>query len=510
MQLAVVYSRTNQGIDAPLVSVEVHISNGLPSLSIVGLPATAVKESKDRVRAALLNARFKFPDGRITVNLAPADIPKDGGRFDLPIAIGILAASNQIPHLSLSEYEFVGELSLGGALREVKGILPTAYATQSAQRQLVVPVENAEEAALIDSLNVFAIDHLSTISSHLQNINICLPYQSHKTFCEPEYSVDLADVKGQFQARRALEISAVGGHHMLMIGPPGTGKTMLARRLATILPKMSESEALETATIASISQQGFQVEHWRQRPVRDPHHTCSGVALAGGGIKAKPGEVSLAHQGILFLDELTEFNRHVLDVLREPLETQQISISRVAQQATYPANFQLIAAMNPCPQGYACDFKQNCHCSVQQQQRHRAKLSAPFLDRIDLQIEVPRLSQKDLMSSQRGESSQRVRERVLQARERQLKRQGKINTHLNPQDIEKYCSLSQTDNRLLFTALERFKLSARAYHRILKVARSIADLADCESIKTMHITEALSYRCMERLLVSQEHNIASM
>jgi len=511
MSLAVVYSRTNRGMNAPLVTVEVHISNGLPALSIVGLPATAVKESKDRVRAALLNSQFNFPDGRITVNLAPADLPKDGGRFDLPIAIGILAASRQIPSTTLSEYEFVGELALGGALREVKGILPTAYAAQQAGRHLVVPSSNASEAVLIDHLHVFAIANLLQISAHLQATTLCSPYKAADSSSPvtSEYNIDLADVKGQFQARRALEIAAVGGHNLLMVGPPGTGKTMLARRLATILPPMTEAEALQAATIASISHAGFKITQWRCRPVRDPHHTCSGVALVGGGMQVKPGEVSLAHNGVLFLDELTEFQRHVLDVLREPLETGEITISRAAQQATYPAKFQLIAAMNPCPQGYDCDFRDHCHCSVQQQQRHRSKLSAPFLDRIDLQIEVPRLPHKDLLSKQVSESSDQVRQRVLQARERQLQRQGKTNTDLNNQEISDYCALSKSDSALLTTALERFHLSARAYYRILKVARSIADLAQSQQIKTAHISEALSYRCMERLLAGQNHNIAS-
>ena len=378
MGLAVVYSRSNQGIHAPLVSVEVHIANGLPALSIVGLPATAVKESKDRVRAALLNSQFKFPAGRITVNLAPADIPKDGGRFDLPIAIGILAASQQIPSNTLSEYEFIGELALGGGLREVKGVLPTAYATQQAGRHLVVPKQNAAEAALIETLAVYAMETLLQLTAHLQAITRCSPYQLNQVRDPIHYNIDLAEVKGQFQARRALEIAAVGGHNLLMVGPPGTGKTMLARRLITILPPMTAAEALEAATIASISQQGFKIEQWRCRPMRDPHHSCSGVALVGGGVNAKPGEISLAHHGILFLDELTQFQRHVLDVLREPLETGEITISRAAQQATYPAQFQLIAAMNPCPQGYDCDFRDDCHCTPQQQQRHRSKLSAPF------------------------------------------------------------------------------------------------------------------------------------
>ncbi len=497
MSLAVVYSRAQLGIAAPLVTVEVHLGNGLPSLSIVGLPETAVKESKDRVRGALLNSQFEFPARRITINLAPADLPKDGGRFDLPIALGILAASGQIAQTHLADYEFIGELALSGDLRAITGALPAGMAAATAQRRLIVPLYNLGEAALIAQQQALGAHHLLDVARHL---NDQTPLQNDAPAPdEPiEQSLpDLADVRGQLQARRALEISAAGGHSLLFAGPPGTGKSLLASRLPGILPPMTDSEALEAAAIASISTQGFKLAHWRQRPFRTPHHTASAVALVGGGSSPRPGEISLAHQGVLFLDELPEFDRRVLEVLREPLESGQITISRAARQAEFPARFQLVAAMNPCPCGYLGDPSGRCRCTSEQIQRYRQRISGPLLDRIDLQVDVPRLLPQDLQGPP-GEFSTEVRKRVVIARDHQLARQGVCNAQLAGIAMDRHCHLRPPEQQLLRHAMERLRLSARAYHRVLRVALTIADLDSSVQIEAPHIGEALGYRNLDR------------
>ena len=497
MSIATVHSRAISGTHAQAVTVEIHISNGLPSLNIVGMAETAVKESKDRVRSALINSQFTFPQQRITVNLAPADLPKEGGRFDLPIALGILAASGQIPVSALADKEFIGELGLTGELRSVRGVLPTTLAVTEVGRQLVLPAVNADEAALIEDSVSYGAEHLLAVCAHLhgqQTLSLAEPSEISGSVHYP----DLADVRGQANARRALEVAAAGSHSLLFSGPPGTGKTMLASRLPGILADMTELEAVETATVHSISNQGFKVEHWRQRPFRSPHHTASAVAMVGGGGQPRPGEVSLAHNGVLFLDELPEFDRRVLEVLREPIESGKITISRAAHQSEFPARFQLVAAMNPCPCGYLGDAR--CHCTEEQVRRYRAKVSGPLMDRIDMLVQVPAVAKSVLRPAENGEQeedSATVRERVLIARERQLARAGKANYLLEHKELEVYCPLSDSDYQLLEQAISRLNLSARAYHRILKVARTIADLADSHQIKTTHLGEAIGYRRLD-------------
>ena len=503
MNLAVLYSRALTGMDAPEVVVEVHLANGLPSFTIVGLPEAEVKESKDRVRAALQTAQFEFPARRITVNLAPADLPKESGRYDLPIALGILAASGQIPTEPLSRYEFAGELALTGELRPVRGALAMTSSmmrnvintnSNAAQhkRAFILPRTSAAEAALVREAIIYPASSLLEVCAHLSGHTALTQLEPIDYITDITYP-DFSDVKAQSMAKRALEIAAAGGHSVIMSGPPGTGKSMLAARFVGILPAMSEAEALESAAIQSLNG-SYKLDNWKRRPYRAPHHTASGVALVGGGGIPRPGEISLAHHGVLFLDELPEFDRKVLEVLREPLESGHITISRAARQADFPASFQLIAAMNPCPCGYLGHHNNKCRCTPDQVSRYKAKISGPLLDRIDLHIEVPALKEDELIKASESEHSHVIKARVEKARAKQLARQNKPNNLLGTKEIDEYCVPDDTGLTLLKTAISRLNLSARAYHRILKVARTICDLSDEANIQPAHIAEAIQYR----------------
>jgi len=499
MSLALAHSRARTGVHAPAVRVEVYLAPGLPVLNIVGLPAAAVREARDRVRAAIQCAQFEFPNRRITVSLAPADLPKDGGRFDLPIALGVLAAAGLVDRQALGRFEFLGELALTGELRAVDGVLPAALAVARSGRALIVPAGNGAEAALASEVEAYTARTLLEVVAHLNGERSLPRAQLGVLGGAQAFAADLADVRGQLQARRALEISAAGAHNLLFIGPPGCGKTLLASRLPGLLPEASDEEALETAIIASVSGQGLDLSQWRIRPFRAPHHSASSVSLVGGGRGPRPGEISLAHNGVLFLDELAEWTRRSLEGLRQPLEAGVIGIARAEAHCEFPARFQLVAAMNPCPCGWAGDASGRCACSEESVQRYRARLSGPLLDRIDLQILVPRMAPAELRGdAPRGEATAVVRARVLAARERQLARAGKTNTLLSQAETERDCRLRAAEQAMLEKAMANLMLSARATQRILRVARTIADLDGAGDIGHEHLGEAIGYRQLDR------------
>jgi magnesium chelatase family protein len=502
MSLAVVRSRALDGLDAPEVQVEVHLANGLPSFTLVGLADTEVKEARERVRAALTHSGLGFPHNkRVTVNLAPADLPKESGRFDLPIALGILAAAGQVDAARLADTEFAGELSLAGELRPVRGAVALALGLRAAvpPRTLVLPAASAAEAALVGGVDVRAASHLIDVVAALQpgDAAVPLPQAVAAPAAAPLPVPELRDVRGQAAAKRVLEIAAAGAHSVLMVGPPGSGKSMLAQRLAGLLPTMDDDEALRSAALQGLSAEGFDMRRWRQRPVRAPHHSASAVALVGGGSPPRPGEISLAHGGVLFLDELVEFNRAALEALREPLEAGRITISRAARQATFPARFQLVAAMNPCPCGWLgapAASPRACRCTPDVVARYQARLSGPLVDRIDLQVEVPAVPPADLLAQPEGEPSAVVAARVAAARERALSRQGKANALLDAADLDACCPLDEPAQRFAQQAAQRLGWSGRSLHRVLKVARTVADLAGSERLTVAHLAEAMQYR----------------
>ena len=496
MSIATVASRALAGIDAPEVTVEVHLGPGLPAFHIVGLPDAEVREARDRVRAALNHARFEFPARRITVNLAPAELPKDSSRFDLPIAIGILAASGQLPTQALEGQEFAGELSLTGELRPVRGALAMALQARVIGRAFVLPEGNAPQAALAEGARILPARSLLEVVAHLAGEAPLVEYAADAPKKPPAYP-DFCDVKGQQQVKRALEVAAAGGHSLLMVGPPGTGKSMLAARFPGILPPMTDAEALEVAAIHSVSTSGFDALRWGERPYRSPHHSASGAALVGGGNIPRPGEISLAHHGVLFLDELPEFDRDVLEAMREPLESGKVMIARAARQAQFPARFQLVAAMNPCPCGHCGDRSGRCRCTPERIARYRGRISGPLADRIDIKLEVPAPREAELVAPVAGESSRAIAARVLEARARQLERQGMSNSLLGTIEIDRHCGTDREGDQLLRHALARLLLSARAYHRVLRVARSIADLSGKSTIAAEHIAEAIQYRRLD-------------
>lgn len=496
MNLAFTKTRSTIGILAQPVSVEVHLSNGLPSFTIVGLAETAVKESKDRVRSAIINSQFEFPCRRITVNLGPADLPKTGSGFDLPIALGILAASKQIPDTHLSNHEFIGELALSGELRGISAIIPAVLAAHKEKQILIIASANAEEASLAGNQGVYTANNLREICSYLCQGTLLNKLPPRPELRVTENDLDWSDIKGQFHAKNAMEIAASGGHSILLSGAPGSGKTMLARRFITLLPELSETQALECAAITSLRGKLLNFSEWRSPPFRAPHHTASPMSLVGGGNPPKPGEISLAHHGVLFLDELPEFNRQVLETLREPLESGHICISRAAAQTEFPAQFQLIAAMNPCPCGQWGNPEASCICTPDRISRYLSKLSAPLLDRIDMHITVKALPQEELVKPNINpeKQSEYIRNKVISVREIQIARQNCINANLNSKTCERVCELGTVEQNFLSQALNKLKLSARSYHRLLKVARTIADMNESKVVSLNHLQQALSFK----------------
>ena len=495
--LAIVSSRTQIGMKAIQVDVEVHLANGLPTFNVVGMPETAVKESKDRVRSAITSSRFDFPAKRITVNLAPADVPKVGGRFDLPIALGILIASGQIQTNELKDYEIIGELGLTGEVKAVSGCLPTAVACHKEQKSLMLPCASSKEACLVEGLRVYSVSNLIDAAAHLSG-QAKLEFDAFQSapIRTRKRKICLSDVKGQAPAKRALEIAASGGHHLLMSGPPGCGKTMLASRFASVLPELNMGEALDTASIYSVSSLGFDPSDWKQRPMRSPHHSASATALIGGGSRPMPGEISLAHNGVLFLDELPEFPRHVLEQLREPIEAGYVNIVRANARVEYLSDFQLIAAMNVCKCGYFGDQSQpeRCRCTQTSIENYRNKISGPLLDRIDLHVHLSRMNIVDLQSLPKSEASNVIAKRVACAQQVQISRQQCLNAKLSTKKAEQFCQIDSETKELLIKAEKRLNLSARGYVRVLKLARTIADMKRSEVIDKSDVMEALAYR----------------